>query len=702
MCDMRYSFCILRMRKSERGEIATIIALGTVIVLGITALVSSVATSNRERQTTQTSAAANCDSEDWYCAGECANDAVRSIFNGTYPPDGSDEWRNEKAGNCGITEDKCSTTASCTVPSPTPDCEPGKLNQAGACDPACCDKDSQCGGKSCSLPNGYCQSGLSCTSGSNPQYVRKCVSKLCVWTQCTQEEINNGDCTTDTNNPSPQSLKCDSNAKCGTTSSSSKSSSSSQASDCIPNGQSCGPEPCCSGFCSPGGTCQPKSSSSSGVQCCGCHSVYRSTDGRCVEDNTLCSQKCTSSSSQGLEVGCCGCHSVRVKTAAGDRCVTDTTTCDNTCGTSSSSSSTYYYNRYPCENDAYCIWNYYCKNPGPNGVCTLIPPPSSSSRKPASSSKPKSSSSQPAKPASSSSKSSCEEGYYPRYNEATCSADGGISFKDPDCCKFANNTAPPPNPPPPDNPPSSSSEPAEVPIDTIGIVRGSILNESTKDYVNEIIRSTDIGAKYLKAKLITEDTGVWGVGWGRTEKDAKVTYDGAKWNYSFEEVPRFKNVGDRYDYFKYTLQITEGIRGEEIYHVDHLKFEEQQTVIVVGSAQYNFDPSFTRVTLRYLIDGKVIPPVTYSYFPYNFTGEFEHRSFDQKSIDVENNQTAQFIYFLPLSGNFSQASQDYWMTFYCDNPSGPGNIIRESVGVFRSPWNSETKVDIKVSCEGVT
>ncbi len=59
------------------------------------------------------------DNAKWYCAGECADLPIRNLFNGTYPPDGSDEWRNQKAANCSINPSQCQITTSCSVPSPT-------------------------------------------------------------------------------------------------------------------------------------------------------------------------------------------------------------------------------------------------------------------------------------------------------------------------------------------------------------------------------------------------------------------------------------------------------------------------------------------------------------------------------------------------------------------------------------------------------
>ena len=214
------------MKNSKNGEIATLIAIGIVVILGISTLVSSVANLKNRQQTTHASAAENCDSDAWYCAGECASAPVRDIFNGTYPPDGSSHWRNEKAGNCHIDPSQCATTVTCTVPSPTPNCPAGKLNVAGACDQACCSSDSECSTnqpqpQKCTNPNGYCQSGTSCAAvqggQNNPQFIRKCSNSTCAWVGCSQDEINKGWCTENTNNPPAASIKCNSNVECGAT-----------------------------------------------------------------------------------------------------------------------------------------------------------------------------------------------------------------------------------------------------------------------------------------------------------------------------------------------------------------------------------------------------------------------------------------------------------------------------------------------------
>ncbi len=50
----------------------------------------------------------------WYCAGECANQSVRDTFNGVYPPDGSSQWKKEKAKNCGFNDAALCPTHDCS------------------------------------------------------------------------------------------------------------------------------------------------------------------------------------------------------------------------------------------------------------------------------------------------------------------------------------------------------------------------------------------------------------------------------------------------------------------------------------------------------------------------------------------------------------------------------------------------------------
>lgn len=97
-------------------------------------------------------------SDNWYCAGECANQTARNAFNGTYPPDGSDEWRAEKAKNCNISASACST-ASC-----------GGTNTCKAAD-----------GKTYQVGTNYCDGDelMNCSAANSPKVVKDCGSLGC-------------------------------------------------------------------------------------------------------------------------------------------------------------------------------------------------------------------------------------------------------------------------------------------------------------------------------------------------------------------------------------------------------------------------------------------------------------------------------------------------------------------------------------------
>lgn len=177
----------------KRGEITTAIAIAAVVFLAVSTFVSNIFLS-KGKQTTKSLAAdvPSCPSGDkddnnWYCAGECADQPIRDLFTNDCrdKPENCPEvtpalkWRNEKARNCNIAESQCKTINTCSVPSPTPNCNPGKLNIVGACDPACCDPsfsghpDALCNdphvpgqtGQACSIQNGYCSKGYSCAVG---------------------------------------------------------------------------------------------------------------------------------------------------------------------------------------------------------------------------------------------------------------------------------------------------------------------------------------------------------------------------------------------------------------------------------------------------------------------------------------------------------------------------------------------------------
>ena len=114
----------------KRGEIATIIAIGTLIVLAVSTIVSSTLIS-KTKQTTQSKAAETCADQ-----GKCT--VVSS-------------------GQCG---QACDNLAKCDI--------------NGGCNPACCIKNEDCAaGQQCNISNGYCagaagngSNGMSCNDQS--------------------------------------------------------------------------------------------------------------------------------------------------------------------------------------------------------------------------------------------------------------------------------------------------------------------------------------------------------------------------------------------------------------------------------------------------------------------------------------------------------------------------------------------------------
>jgi len=106
------------------------------------------------------------------------------------------------------------------------DC-PGKLNIVGACDPACCNNDTQCNGpgETCTVPNGYCVSGTSCAAPApttpqnpNPQvkYVRMCGGASCGWTFCDGVNVPLSQCCDTPDTSDPKCNLCTTNEQCQT------------------------------------------------------------------------------------------------------------------------------------------------------------------------------------------------------------------------------------------------------------------------------------------------------------------------------------------------------------------------------------------------------------------------------------------------------------------------------------------------------
>jgi len=131
------------MKKNIRGEIATVLAVGALVILGAASLVNSLFIN--KRQTVKTKA-----------------QGLYTCYKGGQPVE------------------QCQSFDKCDVD--------------GRCNPACCKVDSQCpNGQKCDIPNGYCVSGKSC----NPQTSKKltCVSGQCVWQPCSGNDCNVNTCT---------------------------------------------------------------------------------------------------------------------------------------------------------------------------------------------------------------------------------------------------------------------------------------------------------------------------------------------------------------------------------------------------------------------------------------------------------------------------------------------------------------------------
>ena len=117
------------------------------------------------------------------CGPECASQEVRKVYS-----QNSDKWRAEAGkiyGGC----DK----ENQPIP-PTPSC-PGKYDNNGSCNPACCNSDSQCSdGQKCNIPNGFCKSTTSCNPNKEAKFHTTCVGGACVKQACPDTGTCVDDC----------------------------------------------------------------------------------------------------------------------------------------------------------------------------------------------------------------------------------------------------------------------------------------------------------------------------------------------------------------------------------------------------------------------------------------------------------------------------------------------------------------------------
>lgn len=131
-------------KPNQKGEIVTILTVGTVIVLSAITLISSILLPNN-KQTTSSKAVERCRDSKNVLGQDCDN--------------------------------------------------MNKCDKNGGCNPACClsTANSCPNQQKCEIPNGYCKSGFSCNGGTGKK--QTCVGNQCVWQSCSGNDCNVGICT---------------------------------------------------------------------------------------------------------------------------------------------------------------------------------------------------------------------------------------------------------------------------------------------------------------------------------------------------------------------------------------------------------------------------------------------------------------------------------------------------------------------------
>lgn len=171
------------MKKKERGDVVLILTIGTLVVLGVSSLVSVFLP--KANQSTKAKAGV-----DYGTVGCTGCEGKRCVW---YDPKTMAAKVAEfcKDDNPRVNECTDENQACLGDPGPAPAADkkcPGKVDMDGACNPACCDpkiEDSYKGQK-CVVYNGFCQSGFSTSPTSRIK--RECRSNVCAWTFCTEGE----------------------------------------------------------------------------------------------------------------------------------------------------------------------------------------------------------------------------------------------------------------------------------------------------------------------------------------------------------------------------------------------------------------------------------------------------------------------------------------------------------------------------------
>ena len=144
--------------KNRRSAIATLLTIGALVVIGISALASSFLINQKNTTNSKAAERVQCDDPAWVCGSECASQQVRDLFKDAA------KWRAEAARN--LPSKNCDS--SDPIPTTLP-CPGGNYDKSGICNPACCvkDRDDQCpSGQKCNISNGYCVSEFSCNTNS--------------------------------------------------------------------------------------------------------------------------------------------------------------------------------------------------------------------------------------------------------------------------------------------------------------------------------------------------------------------------------------------------------------------------------------------------------------------------------------------------------------------------------------------------------
>ncbi len=222
------------MKNLRKGEIATVLTIGALIVLGVTSFISSNFLKNKQTITPKAEGPPcvrwiGPGPNDWEPEGNGTGFACESYDKcnkggacdnvcckpGTVRADGA--VCNQSNGEC------YTGTAWGSIEPTQPACSPGKVDASGQCNPACCDTNNgnaDCPGQVCGVPNGACGTGTKGYSCGTNKYVRTCNGATCAWTFCDGVNFPDAECASspvdNADNRAKGAIKCDSDDACRT------------------------------------------------------------------------------------------------------------------------------------------------------------------------------------------------------------------------------------------------------------------------------------------------------------------------------------------------------------------------------------------------------------------------------------------------------------------------------------------------------